>query len=41
MTTFFGKCDPKFQPVPEDKKIETEGFITAAKNIPPFFGKRI
>ncbi len=40
MTTFFGKSEPKFQPVPDDKKIEAGPFIAAAKNIPGFFGKQ-
>ncbi|XP_071093534.1 glycolipid transfer protein-like [Haliotis cracherodii] len=37
--TFFGKCDPKFLPVPEDKRILTQPFLDASRQLLIFFDK--
>ena len=37
--TFFSKAKYRFQPIAEDKKIETYPFLQASQEIVPFFGK--
>ena len=37
--TFFSEAKYRFQPIEEDKKIETGPFLLACKEIVPFFGK--
>lgn len=37
MASFFGKASHKFQPLPEDGKINTDMFLNACSQIVPFF----
>ena len=39
MSSFFGKAAHKFQPLPEDGKVNTDLFLKACSEIVPFFGK--
>jgi len=38
MSSFFGKAVNRYQPIPEDGKINTDAFLKACSEIVPFFG---